>query len=118
MREQPSRTKVRQCLHSIISRKPRCIVCGAREDIELHHVFGGKYRKLSDRYGLTVCLCKEHHRGADGVHGGNRALDEALKRLAEHKFAEYYGHDLFKALFSADKRHRRRSACNKDVHGV
>jgi hypothetical protein len=67
-----------------------CLVCGSPY-VEIHHVmFGTANRKLSDKYGLVVPLCHEHHRGRTGVHF-NRDLDLALKKLAQEKFNAVYG---------------------------
>ena len=37
-----------------------CFLCGrngAYDPLDKHHIFGGAYRKKSDRLGLTVWLC-------------------------------------------------------------
>ena len=74
-----------------------CFFCG-RYGTEIHHVFfGNPNRKLSDKYGLVVGLCYEHHRGNSGVHF-NRELDLELKRTAQRKFEYTYNED-FKAIF-------------------
>lgn len=76
-----------------------CIVCG-RYGTELHHIFFGVgNRKLSDRYGLTCGLCYDHHRGNNGVHGGNRELDLELKRMAQEQFIKTYEDADFLAIF-------------------
>ena len=50
----------------------RCFLCGRSETnsnrLEVHHIFGGANRKLSDRYGLTVTLCHECHNEPGGAH--------------------------------------------------
>lgn len=38
-----------------------CFLCGARDLIEAHHIFGGANRKKSDRLGLVVDLCHYCH---------------------------------------------------------
>ena len=55
-----------------------CIVCG--KPAEEHHVFfGTSNRKISDKYGLVVPLCPEHHRnGPDSPHK-NKPLRMALE---------------------------------------
>ena len=59
-------------------------------DLECHHIFfGTANRKLSEKYGLKVWLCKEFHTGSNGVHN-NRVLDLLLKEIAQRKFEEYY----------------------------
>lgn len=42
-------------------------------------------RKVSERLGLTVYLCLEHHEGNEGVHH-NRELDLKLKRIAQRAY--------------------------------
>ena len=67
-----------------------CFVCGSPYT-EVHHViYGTANRKLSDKYGLIVPLCHEHHRGQTGVHL-NRDFDISLKKLAQEKFNTVYG---------------------------
>ena len=49
-----------------------CFLCKRNRhagQLELHHIFGGARRKLSDKYGLCVTLCEECHRlGKHAVH--------------------------------------------------
>ncbi len=74
-----------------------CFVCG-NPYVEEHHVFfGPANRKLSEKYGMKIYLCAEHHRGARGVHC-NRALDLRLKRLAQKVFEDTFDMD-FIAMF-------------------
>ena len=73
--------------------KHRCYLadehCGG--GIELHHVYGGTgRRKISDKYGLTVYLCHNHHNEPPyGVHF-NREAREALQ--AECQIRAMYKH--------------------------
>lgn len=51
----------------------KCFICGRYETeynpLEVHHIFGGANRKLSEKYGLTVLLCHNcHNEPPDGVH--------------------------------------------------
>lgn len=72
-----------------------CFICG-RYGTEIHHIFfGTSNRKMSDRYGLVVGLCYEHHRGNSGVHF-NRELDMRLKQMAQSRFNETYTEDFMK----------------------
>ena len=49
----------------------KCFLCGSYGPIiDPHHIFGGPDRKVSDRYGLIVHLCRSCH---DYVHGKNGA---------------------------------------------
>ena len=63
-----------------------------RSSLEEHHVFGGYNRKKSEKYGLKVYLCPEHHRtGREAVHqedkNGNKRL---LQAIAQEKFEEVH----------------------------
>ena len=74
----------------IVDGMDNCFVCGSPY-VEVHHViYGTANRKLSDKYGLIVPLCHEHHRGQTGVHF-NRDFDISLKKLAQEKFNAVYG---------------------------
>ena len=76
----------------IVECMDNCFVCGSPY-VEVHHViYGTANRKLSDKYGLIVPLCNEHHRGQTGVHF-NRDFDLHLKKLAQEKFNSVYGAD-------------------------
>lgn len=87
------------CRISIIQEDTRyCYVCG-RPATEIHHcIFGTANRKLSDKYGLVVGLCYDHHRGNKGVHQ-NRELDLMLKKTAQEAFEAHYPNIDFLAVF-------------------
>ena len=75
-----------------------CFICG-RYGTEIHHIFfGTSNRKMSDKYGMIVGLCYNHHRGNKGVHH-NRELDLMLKRQAQERFMEVYPELDFMAIF-------------------
>lgn len=85
---------------SILQTDRHCWVCGKLTELEEHHVFFGPKRQLSEKYGLKVYLCPEHHRyQPSGVHGGNRELDLRLKRFAQKRFEDRFGHELFMKVF-------------------
>lgn len=84
---------------SIVTNMQECYVCNS-SNIEIHHIFYGvANRKISDKYGLTVPLCPEHHRGKTGVHGGNKTLDIDLKKRGQRAFERKYSHEQFMKLF-------------------
>lgn len=85
---------------SILQNKKQCIICH-NNNIEEHHVFfGTANRKLSEKYGLKVYLCPEHHRGTRGVHGKyGKILDTYLKELAQSKFEEKESREKFRQIF-------------------
>lgn len=77
-----------------------CWACGRLEPLEEHHIFFGPYRTKSEKYGMKVWLCPEHHRmQPSGVHGGNRQLDLRLKKAAQIRFEQMFGHELFMRVF-------------------
>lgn len=57
---------------------------------EEHHVIYGSRHKLSERYGLKVYLCSQHHRtGKEAVHFNadiSKMLKDAAQRAFEHHF--------------------------------
>lgn len=71
---------------SIIQKDRRCFFCGSVNGLEEHHIFGGTAnRKISEKYGLTVWLCHEHHTGTKGAQYVKEKNQE-LKRLAQIAF--------------------------------
>ena len=75
-----------------------CFICG-RYGTEIHHVFyGTANRKLSDKYGMVIGLCYNHHRGKKGVHF-NRELDLKVKRMAQERFMQVYPELDFLAVY-------------------
>lgn len=73
---------------SCIQRERVCFFCGAPYPLERHHcLHGTANRKLADKYGLTVWLCKRHH---EEVHR-NADTDLILKQRAQIAFEHQYG---------------------------
>lgn len=68
--------------------------------LEEHHViFGTANRRLSERYGLKVYLCPDHHRtGAMAVHR-NAEVAEILIKAAQIAFMKKYSFDQFISIF-------------------
>lgn len=85
---------------SIIQEEKRCIICHSIK-VEEHHVFfGTANRKLSEKNGLKVWLCREHHRGTRGVHGRDgKRLDTYLKELAQSTFEKNNNRENFIQIF-------------------
>lgn len=76
-----------------------CFSCGDTRNLEEHHVFFGKNRKMSEHYGLKIHLCPACHRSHLGIHGGNVELDQELKTFAQKTFEKKYSHELFMEKF-------------------
>ena len=79
-------------MNSILQKKKECYICKTIYNLECHHcIYGIANRKLSERDGLKVWLCVEHHRGSYGVHGNNgHDLDLKLKKKSQLAWQEYY----------------------------
>ena len=87
-------------MKSVLQSKKQCFVCATTSNLHEHHCwYGTANRKMSEKYGLKIFLCQEHHTGSSGIHF-NRALDEGVKMLAQSKFEELYGsREEFRRLF-------------------
>lgn len=70
-----------------------CYLCGCADaHFETHHCLSGSYRKLADKYGLTVKLCPECHRF---VHSGNGATTKRrMAAEAQQRAMDKYGWSL------------------------
>ena len=89
---------------SVLQKSRKCWVCGKTEGLEEHHIFyGHAYRRQSERYGLKVWLCAEHHRGNNGVHGRNRKLGLVLMRYAQKRFEENHTREEFIRIFGRNR---------------
>lgn len=75
-------------MDSILKSQPGiCYICDREVQTERHHCLMGSYRQISERLGLVVYLCPEHHRGTYGVHGRDGAeLNRYLQRQAQYAF--------------------------------
>lgn len=85
---------------SIMQTEKESIFSGRTDSLELHHVFGGANRKLSEKYGLTVWLAHdEHNEPPFGVHHcqtTNRSLQRAgqqafMREHPELDFVKIFG---------------------------
>lgn len=67
----------------------KCFFCGAENNLNLHHIFGGSRRDKSEEYGLVVPLCAIgcHNFGRDSVHSGYTQLAHD-RREALHKYGQ------------------------------
>lgn len=84
---------------SILRNEKECYVCGGMRDLERHHVLGGTAnRKLSEKHGLWVWLCREHHTGKYGAQYDN-ALNLRLKQEAQRAFEALHGHEQWMQIF-------------------
>lgn len=59
----------------------RCWLCGRNgngDPLDVHHIFGGAYRKKSEKYGLVVYLCHNrcHIFGPQAAHNNYETMKE------------------------------------------
>lgn len=59
---------------------------------------GTANRKLSEKYGLWVWLCKDHHTGKGGAQY-EKVLNILLKQRAQQAFESIHGHRLWMDTF-------------------
>ena len=98
-----------------------CYICehwrgddSIKRGLEEHHIFYGPNRRLSERYGLKVMLCRYHHQGDihgahDAIHNNpDRTNDQRLKAIAPHAWEKRFAkapagtekaHEEFRAVF-------------------
>ena len=84
---------------SILQDEKRCWICGSVIGLECHHIMSGTAnRKLSERYGLKVWLCHEHHTGRSGVQY-NAVLNRQLRMDAQYAFEQKYDRATWMKVF-------------------
>ena len=78
-----------------------CLICGSYANIQVHHVFAGKNRSNSTKYGLVVPLCMYHHTGSNlSVHGKDGAkLNKELHELGQKAFEWKHTREEFIKIF-------------------
>ena len=69
----------------------RCRICGAYGVTQIHHVFGGARRRISERENFVIELCPACHSKAhnDASFGNALKHDCQLEYLEEHTFGEW-----------------------------
>lgn len=71
-----------------------------RTGLEEHHVmFGNKYKDLSEKYGLKVYLCREHHRTSREAVHNNAEIRRMLQKEAQEAFEKIYSHEKWMEVF-------------------
>ena len=81
---------------SILQSERECYICGTTYGLDEHHVIHGtSNRAQSEKNGLKVWLCRDHH---NMVHM-NRAEDLKLIKMAQRKFEETHSREEFREIF-------------------
>lgn len=78
-------------MKSIIQAKKECFFCGRKDDLHCHHVFEGRNRENSDKYGLTIYLCSYHHNMSDDSVHFNFIYKKLMRIIAQLYFEKNWG---------------------------
>lgn len=70
-----------------------------RNFLEEHHVFNGPNRKLSEKYGLKVYLCHEHHTGSMNAIHKNANIRHEVQKMAQIAFIKRFPDKDFMKIF-------------------
>lgn len=74
-----------------------CYICGVY-GTQIHHCMNAANKAKSEKYGLIVGLCLNHHTGKDGVHTHPEKM-LAMRQTAQRKFEAIHGHELWMLEF-------------------
>ncbi len=69
-------------MKSILRVEKECYICLRPDPVQLHHIFEGSRRGISDRLGLVVWLCPKCH---DDIHR-EPELMRRLKQVAQRTY--------------------------------
>lgn len=83
-------------MKSILQSEKECYITGSTQYLDLHHVYQGSRRKLSDQWGCTVWLRHDVHMR---LHDRDRELDLQIKKDCQEEFEKLYGHEKFMEVF-------------------
>ena len=77
---------------SIIQTEKECYFCGTTLNLDKHHcIHGWANRKLADKDGLWVYLCKDHHTmSSQSVHQDEN-MNLVLKKIAQKEWEKKFG---------------------------
>lgn len=94
-------------LQSILQSRKECYLCREllfvqnTSGLQLHHIYPGSRRQMSDKTGCACWLCREHHTGQHGVHH-SRALALWLMQRCQQAYAARSGQEDFMRKFGKD----------------
>ena len=72
----------------------------SKYDLECHHVFyGTANRKMSEKYGMKIMLCRDHHKFTKEAVHNNPINDDYCKKFAQKIFEKKYSHEKFMEVF-------------------
>lgn len=86
-------------MNSIIQDKKECYICHTNKNLQIHHIFFGKNRHVSEQPGFKVWLCLNHHTGDEGIHF-DKDVDLTLKRLCQKEYEKTHTREDFIRLIN------------------
>ncbi len=87
-------------IKSILQSQKECFLTGATEGLQLHHIYFGANRPISDKHGFVVWLRWDRHM-ADSPYKtphNSRNVDLYLKQKCQKKYEETRSREEFIAL--------------------
>lgn len=88
-------------MKSIMQSKKECYLCRRTDNLHEHHIFEGTgRRRLSEKYGLKVYLCAQHHNMSDESVHFNADLRNELYQDGQRAFERVYPGLNFLEIFS------------------
>ena len=86
---------------SVLSNERECLRCKTTQNLHVHHIFNGAYRKKSEKYGYWCYLCFECHVGSRGVHTTipGRHYWNTLKGQCQEDFEKTHTREEFIKVF-------------------
>lgn len=81
-------------------RESECFMCKSEEPCEVHHIYKGKNRKISDENGFYVHLCPSCHRYLHGKDG--HMMDVYLMKTCQLDFEKNHSRDDFMKLIGCN----------------
>ena len=85
---------------SILSNEKECLICGNTYMLDVHHIYGGGNRSVSDSNGFWVYVCRRCHTYANySIHKDpDHEKDMELKKRCQWEFEKTHTRDEFRAL--------------------
>ena len=80
-------------MESIVQDIKECYFCGTMQNLHCHHLYPGKNRQNSEKYGLKIWLCDKHHNMSDFSVHFNLILADLTKKIGQLYFEKCFGED-------------------------
>ena len=83
-------------MKSIIQEEKKCYFCDTTLNLHEHHIFEGRNRQMSEKYGLKVWLCSSHHNMSDDSVHFNPVYMKLLKTIGQLYFERTYDEEFIR----------------------